>query len=68
MRAGWNNAADASVHASDSANSLPMLEMPGCAENQRLPKAVAVIKALKNTARVKLDWRKLYSPRRQATT
>ena len=32
-----------------------MLEIPGWLEKQRLPKAVAVIKALKNTARVRTD-------------
>src|SRR5581483_4605705 len=68
ISAGWNSAAAASVQASDSASSLPMLEMPGCAENHRLPNAVAVISALKNTARVRLDCRKLYSPRRHAIT
>jgi len=39
--------ADASVHASESASNLPMLDVPGKFENHRLPNAVAVIGALK---------------------
>jgi hypothetical protein len=58
MRAGWNSAADARVHSKDSARSFPMLDIPGWLESQRLPNAVAVINALKNTARVKLDCKK----------
>jgi hypothetical protein len=42
ISAGWNRAAEASVQSSDSAKSLPMLEVPVCAESQRLPNAVAV--------------------------
>jgi hypothetical protein len=34
-----------------------MLDIPGLLERDRLPKAVAVSKALKNTARVRGDWR-----------
>jgi len=68
IRAGWNNAAEASVHIKDSASSLPMLEVPGCDESHRLPNAVAVISAEKNTARVSGDWRKLVSPLRHAST
>jgi len=32
-----------------------MLDMPGWRDSQRLPNAVAVIRALKNTARVRLE-------------
>ena len=41
---------------------------PGWCENHRLPKAVAVVQALKKTARVRLDCRKLCSPARHAMT
>jgi len=34
MSAGWNSAAGTGVQASENATSLPMLEIPGCAENQ----------------------------------
>src|ERR1700727_2287280 len=68
ISAGWNSAAAASVQASDSASSLPMLEVPGWLENHRLPKAVAVVAALKITARVRLDCRSLVRPDRQAIT
>jgi hypothetical protein len=46
MRMGWNRAAAASVQRSESASSFPMLDVPGWLESQRLPKAVAVVKAL----------------------
>jgi len=55
MRAGWNNTADVSVQARDSANSLPMLDIPGLLDSHRLPKAVPVNRALKNIARVSAD-------------
>jgi hypothetical protein len=32
-----------------------MLDVPGSLDNQRLPKAVAVVMALNTTARVRLD-------------
>ena len=66
MRTGWKRTAAANVQASDNANSLPILDMPGWLENQRLPKAVAVVIALKNTARVRLDWSSPVCPARQA--
>jgi len=66
--AGWNNSAAASVVTRASAISLPMLDVPGWCDSQRLPKAVAVAKALKNTARVRLNCRKLVSPARHAIT
>jgi hypothetical protein len=50
MSAGWNNTADASVQARDSASSLPVLDIPWSLESHRLPKAVPVKRALKNTA------------------
>ena len=67
-RAGWNSTAAESVVTSDSAISLPMLDVPGWCENHKLPKAVAVAQALKKTARVKLDCKKLCSPARHAMT
>jgi hypothetical protein len=63
---GWNSTAAESVHASDSANSLPMLDIPGSLDSHRLPKAVAVVMALKITARVNVDSKKLVLPLRQA--
>ena len=66
MRTGWNSTAAASVHKSDSASNLPMLEVPGWLDSQRLPKAVAVVMALKMTARVRLDCRSPVCPARQA--
>ena len=54
------------MQASDSASSLPMLDVPGWAESLRLPNAVAVRSALKNTARVSADCRKSVCPRRHA--
>jgi hypothetical protein len=51
--AGWNNGAAARVVARASAISSPMLDLLGWCDSQRLPKAVAVAKALKNTARVR---------------
>ena len=66
MRTGWKRTAAASVQTSDRANSLPMLDSPGWLDNQRLPKAVAVVIALKITARVRLDWSSPVCPARQA--
>jgi hypothetical protein len=43
-----------------------MLEMPGSLESHRLPNAVAVVMALKMTARVNVDSKKLVLPLRQA--
>src|SRR6266478_3922127 len=68
MRAGWKSTAAASVQTSDSARSLPMLDVPGWLENQRLPNAVAVVSALKITARVRLDCKRLVCPSRHAIT
>jgi hypothetical protein len=45
-----------------------MLAVPGWLEKDRLPNAVAVMRALKSTARVKGDCRKSDCPDRQATT
>ena len=63
---GWNSAAAAIVVNSEMASSLPMLEVPGWLENYRLPKAVAVVQALKVTARVSTDCNRLVCPSRQA--
>jgi hypothetical protein len=43
-----------------------MLDVPGWCEKYRLPKAIAVVQALKRMARVRLDCRKFVSPDRQA--
>ena len=67
-RAGWNNTAAERVVTSDRAISLPMLEVPGWCENHRLPKAVAVVQALKKTDRVSHDCKKLFSPALNAMT
>jgi hypothetical protein len=56
------------VETSDSAINFPMLEVSGCFENQRLPKAVVVVIALKNTALVRLDCNSFVSPARHAVT
>src|ERR1700733_8344432 len=68
IRAGWKSAAEASVQASDKARSLPMLAVPGWLEKDKLPNAVAVMRALKNTARVSGDCKKSDCPDRQANT
>ncbi len=60
--AGWNRMAAERVVTSESAISLPMLDVPGWWENHKEPKAVAVVQALKKTARVRLDCKKLCSP------
>ena len=54
------------VLTSDSASSLPMLEVPGWLESHRLPNAVAVVSALQITARVRLDCNRLVCPARHA--
>src|SRR5262249_36921720 len=66
IRAGWKITAAASVVRSDRAISLPMLAVPGGCEKHRLPKAMAVVQALKRMARVRLDCRKFVSPERHA--
>src|ERR1700730_19042953 len=53
---------------SDKASSFPELDVPGCFDSQRLPKAVAVVNALKNTARVRLDCKRFVVPARHAIT
>ena len=55
ISAGWNHTAAAIVQHSANAISSPMLDRPGCGDSHRLPKAVAVVSALKNTARVRVD-------------
>ena len=64
--AGWNSTAAQRVVASDSAINFPMLDVPGWWENQRLPKAVAVVQALNRIARVSGDCKKFVSPARHA--
>src|SRR6516165_4340409 len=64
--AGWKMTAAATVVRSDRPISLPMLDVPGWREKYRLPKAIAVVQALKRMARVRLDCRKFVSPDRQA--
>ena len=54
------------VVTSASAISLPMLDVPGWLDSHRLPNAVAVVQALKNTARVRLDCRRSVWPARHA--
>ena len=68
INAGWNKIAAAKVQTSDKASSFPMLDVPGCFESQRLPKAVAVVIALKKTARVRLDCKRFVVPARHAIT
>jgi hypothetical protein len=48
--------------------SLPMLDVPGWFDSQRLAKAVAVVSALKNTARVRAEESRFVSPSLQAST
>ncbi len=43
-----------------------MLDVPGCSDSHRLPKAVAVVSALQITARVRLDCNRSVCPERQA--
>src|SRR6185312_1802777 len=66
ISAGWKTTAAANVVSSDRPISLPMLDVPGWCENHRLPKAMAVVQALKRIARVRLDCRKFVPPARQA--
>ena len=46
MSAGWNHTAAVIVQTSASAINFPMLDVPGCAESQSEPNAVAVVMAL----------------------
>jgi hypothetical protein len=68
ISAGWNNSTAASVVTSESASNLPMQAVPGGGDSHRLPNAVAVVSALKNIARVRLDCSRLVLPARQAVT
>jgi hypothetical protein len=45
-----------------------MLAVPGWLDSQRLPNAVAVVIALKNMARVRLDCSRFVLPERHAVT
>ena len=62
ISAGWKSTAAQSVLTSDIASSLPMLDVPGWFDSHRLPKAVAVVIALKKTARVRLDCKRFVVP------
>src|SRR6476659_8045041 len=66
ISAGWNSTAAHIVHTSESASSLPMLEVPGWLDTHRLPNAAAVVSALQITARVRLDCNRLVCPARHA--
>jgi len=68
IKAGWNSTAAVIVHRRASAISLPMLDIPGLAENHKLPNAIAVVMALKITARVRLDCTNIVLPVLQAMT
>ena len=68
ISAGWNSSTAAKVVSSESVSSLPMLEVPGWEDSHRLPKAVAVVRALKNIARVRLVCSRLVLPDRHAVT
>jgi len=54
------------VQTSAGAISLPVLDMPGWLDAYMLPKATAVVMALKTTALVRLDCRKAVFPARHA--
>jgi hypothetical protein len=66
MRAGWNKTAADIVQSRANASSLPMLDRPGNWDSQRLPNAVALVKALKTTARVRAVSNRFVAPARQA--
>src|ERR1700694_1747163 len=66
ISAGWNSTAAHIVLTSESANSLPMLEVPGWLESHRLPNALAVVSALQITALVRLDCSRFVCPARHA--
>jgi hypothetical protein len=66
IRIGWNSTAATMVQASVRDNNLPMLDMPGWFDSHRDPKAVAVVMALKTTARVRLDCNSPVWPARHA--
>ena len=68
INAGWNSKTAASVVTSDKASSLPMLDVPGWLDSHRLPNAVAVVRALKKIARVRLVCSRFVLPERQAVT
>jgi uncharacterized protein (DUF2147 family) len=67
ISAGWNSSTAARVVTSESASSLPMLDVPGWLESHRLPNAVAVVSALKKIARVREDCSRFVLPDRHAT-
>jgi hypothetical protein len=66
IKAGWNKTAATIVLTNANAISLPMLEVAGSADSHRLPKAEAVARALKITARVRVDCTNAVFPLRHA--
>ena len=54
-RAGRNSSVTNSSQPSEIISSLPMLAVPGWLESHKAPNAVAVVSALKRTARIRLD-------------
>ena len=55
IRAGWNSTAAANVQNNAKAISLPILNMLGYLDAAMLPNAMALVMALKITARVNVD-------------
>src|SRR5258705_7405906 len=66
MSTGWNSTAAAIVQTRDSAINLPILAMPGWLDSHSPPNAVAVVRALKTTALVRLDCSRPVFPARHA--
>ena len=67
-KAGRNNNVTNSSQPSEIISNLPMLAVPGMLESHNAPNAVAVVRALKRTARIKLDCNGAVSPARHAIT
>jgi hypothetical protein len=63
---GWNNTATASVHYEREREQLAHARRAWMVESHTLPNAVAVVAALKITARVRLDCKSPVCPPRQA--
>src|SRR5579862_3535282 len=66
ISAGWKSTAASMVQTSASDISWPMLDVPGWRESHRVPKAVAVVMALKITARVSVACTRAVRPLRQS--
>ena len=67
-RAGRNSRVTRSSQPSEIISSRPMLAVPGWLDSHKAPNAVAVVSALKTTARIRLDCSIAVSPARQAST